>query len=657
VQREKYVGDIRKNSSELENTGNAHDLPRPRRGHLNRIIETIPDGIMIRDRQGKITFANTAAEQILGLNRSTGPGKVYDDPTWQVLSVDGKPLAPEESTFARVKANNEPLCGEEHIIRQPDGRCVSISTNASPLHDENGEFAGVVSIISNIMPRKRMEEKIAQSERKYRELVENAPLGVYKDNIAGDYIYVNKAMADLLEYASPEELMSVGALSLYKNPKDRERFLKELRQSGKVDSAEYEFVTKGGTVKTVLVSKWLDGDIVSGVVKDMSELKQLQEQLIQTQKLEGLGNIAAGVAHDFNNILGVILGYSELLNRTCDAEKFKRAKLAITTSVDRGKSLVKQLLTFARKTETKFESVHVKSVLAEIESLMRETFPKTIEVSIKVEDDLPTILADITQIHQVLLNICVNARDAMPRGGRLFIRARRVSNQNILARHPEAHARDYIEIQIKDEGIGMDEEIRRRIFEPFFTTKGIGKGTGLGLSVVYGIIESHKAFIDVASQIGKGTTFTTYFPVEERHVESIELDKASLDNSSNRTGTVLIIEDEEWLRELAVDSLGSSGYEILTAQDGEEAIRIFKENRNRISAVISDLGLPKLSGEEVINSIRVLNPDAKIIVASGYIDLDVKTSLGNQGIKYFIRKPYMPNEMLRAINNSISGIE
>lgn len=511
--------------------------------------------------------------------------------------------------------------------------------------------------MSDITLRKRMEEKIAESERNYRELVENALLGVYKDNLAGDYIYVNKAMADLLEYDSPEELMSVGASSLYKNPSDRERSLEELRQSGQVGSAEYEFVTKSGSVKTVLVSKWLDGDVVSGVVRDISELKRLQEQLVQTQKLEGLGNIAAGVAHDFNNILGVILGYSQLLDPSWDTVKFQRAKLAITTSVERGKSLVKQLLTFARKTETTFESVQVRNVLVEIESLLKETFPKTIVVSIDAEENPPTILADATQIHQVLLNICVNARDAMPKGGRLSIIARTVSRQSILPRHPEAIAREYVEIQIADEGIGMDEATIRRIFEPFFTTKGVGKGTGLGLSVVYGIIESHSAFIEVASQLGKGTTFTTYFPVEEQRTGTIELDEDSMENVSGGTGTILIIEDEEWLRDLAVDTLGSSGYQILSARDGEEGIETFKANKDRISVVISDLGLPKLSGEEVIDSIKKIDQDVRIIVASGYIDLDVKTTLSKQGIRYFIQKPYMSNEMLRAVHNSISGIE
>ncbi len=627
------------------------------RDFTKRVIETIPDGIIIRNRDGDIVFANAAAERIFRLRRSSRPGEVYETPAWQSLSIDGTELTQEELTFARVQRNNASVHGIEQIIEHTGGDRIIVSINASPFLDKRSNFAGVVLVISDITQRKRTEEKLAESERNYRELVENAPLGVYKDKLDGDYIYVNKAMADLLEYDSPEELMGVGAQSLYKHPDDRNRFLEELKQVGKIDNAEYEFITKNGGVKTVLVSKWLDGDVVSGVVRDMSDLKRLQDQLVQTQKLEGLGNIAAGVAHDFNNILGVILGYSQLLKLQMDPKKFERAKLAITTSVERGRSLVKQLLMFARKTETRFESLKLDQLLAEIGDLISETFPKVITLSIDVQEPLPTIVADATQIHQVLLNICVNARDAMPKGGTLCITARKVSGQDLLTQHSKANASDYVCIRITDDGTGMDETTRKRIFEPFFTTKKVGKGTGLGLSVVYGIIESHGAFIDVETQTGKGTTFTIFFPVEERHSETIELDGEGMDDIPRCKGTVLVIEDEEWLRELAVDTLSFYGYEILSAQDGEEGIEIFRLNKDRISVVISDLGLPKLSGEEVIYAIKRLNPDAKVIVASGYIDIEIKTNLRKQGVNYFIQKPYMAKEMIQAINNNILEIE
>lgn len=249
---------------------------------------------------------------------------------------------------------------------------------------------------------------------------------------------------------------------------------------------------------------------------DITDIRNLESQIIQTQKLEALGNIAAGIAHDFNNLLGVILGYSELIGRApSDQIKVDRGVKAIAKSAERGKSLVNQLLTFARKTDTSFTRLQINDVIREIEKLMAETFPKTIEVSARLVNRLPFVLGDPTQMHQVLLNMCVNARDAMERGGTLTISTGTITGERLAARYPDVSADQYVEIQLVDTGKGMDEPTRQKVFEPFFTTKGVGRGTGLGLSVAYGLVKSHGGYIDVDSKMEEGTTFKVYLPATE----------------------------------------------------------------------------------------------------------------------------------------------
>jgi PAS domain S-box-containing protein len=514
----------------------------------------------------------------------------------------------------------------------------------------------VLWVARDITDRKLMEKEIEESEKKYRELVENALVGVYRATMSGRMIYANRAMADMLEYDSARELMVMRSFDLFKNDDEKDRFMQQLRNYGRTDkSSEAEFVTKTGKVRNVLLGASLDGEIISGMAKDITEIRTLERQFAQTQKLEGLGNIAAGIAHDFNNILGVILGYADLLAQSAfDPRKFERGTQAIMKSAERGKSLVKQLLTFARKTETTFGSVRVNEIISEIQRLMEETFPKTIVVTTNLRDDLPVFSGDTNQIHQVLLNVCVNARDAMPKGGTLTISTDLIPLDVLAPKFADATAKRYVQILLKDNGMGMDDEIRRRIFEPFFTTKEVGKGTGLGLSVVYGIMQSHRGFIDVVSTSGEGTTFAIYFPVFEGTMEddAISVDQ-STDDIPGGTDTVLIIEDEDLLRDLLRAMLESKGYEILSARDGQEGVQTYRNNRDRIALVLSDLGLPKLSGEEVVSFVKQANPEAKVIIASGFIDPNIRAGLEEAGVVDFIQKPYKAYDVLKTVRNVI----
>jgi CheY-like chemotaxis protein len=282
-------------------------------------------------------------------------------------------------------------------------------------------------------------------------------------------------------------------------------------------------------------------------------------------------------------------------------------------------------------------------------SLTGETFPKTITVSIKLADKFPPILADSTQIQQVFLNLCVNARDAMPNGGTLSLSTRLIDGEKLHARFPEAKASEYALIEVSDTGTGMNEATLSRIFEPFFTTKEPGKGTGLGLAVAFGIIHIHQGFIDVSSKPGNGTTFSIYFPVNPEELEPFEIKKEMLDETEGGTETILLVEDEEMLRNLTKMVLKGKGYNVVTASDGEEAVRMFVLRQNDIALVLSDMGLPKLDGYDVLKQVKRIKPAVKFIIASGYIEPTTKSEILKSGAKDFIQKPYVPNEMLRKI--------
>ncbi len=393
---------------------------------------------------------------------------------------------------------------------------------------------------------------------------------------------------------------------------------------------------------------------ITEIKKAEEERRKLQEQLFQSQKMESIGTLASGIAHDFNNILGIIAGQAFLLERFIDnPARVKTSLEAINKAVQRGSALVRQILTFARKTEFTFRGVQVNDVILEVVKLMKETFPKTIEVITDLQDDLPFIWADLTQLYQVLLNLCVNARDAMPFGGKIKITSRLVSGKFLKERYPKAKARDYVEIQVQDTGIGMDNETLKRIFEPFFTTKGPGRGTGLGLSVVLGIVEGHDGIIDVESEPGKGTTFFIYLPVKEADIFEISEQEKVEEEIRGGTETILIVEDEEMLREFLKEALISNGYKVFMAQDGEEAIEIYSKHRDEIDVVLTDLGLPKMMGSELLERLKQLNPEVKVIIASGFINPEVKEEISKAGAKYFIQKPYSINELLKRIRDVI----
>ena len=408
----------------------------------------------------------------------------------------------------------------------------------------------------------------------------------------------------------------------------------------------------------VMLLEELSSDISYAVenIEVEGQRKSLQAQLIQAQKMESLGTLAGGIAHDFNNILGIIMGYSTYIDaKDQSPEKLSRSANAIRRAAERGAILVKQLLTFARKDEMKFESAQVNDVVTEVDGLLKEILPRTIKVVTDLEPKLPPLTADATQIQQVLLNICLNARDAMPAGGTITIMTRSLDREMSATKFPAMRPEESLAIIIKDTGIGMSEEIKRRIFDPFFTTKEVGKGTGLGLALVHSIITSQNGLVEVESEPGKGSTFTIYLSVQERGSEKVEQHDLLGYDTQGGSETVLVLEDEELLMDLITNVLSSKGYVVLAAQNGQEGIDVFIRRRSEIAVVIADLGLPGLSGEEALKRIRDADPDVKLIAASGFIEPRVRSGLMDIGVAHFVHKPYTPAEILKTLRDVLDN--
>jgi two-component system cell cycle sensor histidine kinase/response regulator CckA len=407
----------------------------------------------------------------------------------------------------------------------------------------------------------------------------------------------------------------------------------------------------------------LNADLENRVTERTAELlssimqrEKLHEQLLQAQKMESIGTLAGGIAHDFNNILNIIQGHAFILREHgAQTEEISESLAVIDETIQRGSALVQQLLTLARKTEVKRGVVDVNRLIEGLIALIKQTFPKTIELSSDLARDLPTVIGDGNQFGQALLNLCVNARDAMPNGGSLTFRTQSVDGANLQGLG-ETRCGRYVCIEVNDSGVGMDEGIRRRIFEPFFTTKGAGHGTGLGLSVVYGIMKNHSGFISVESKPMSGTSFRLYFPISLSEISTKDLvatRDADITTTSNGKATVLLVEDEEHMLYLLEKILSKHGYKVLKTSDGETAIKNYQRYKETIDIVLLDIGLPKIAGRDVLSEMKQANPNVKICVVSGYLEPELQLEIDRMGVKHFLRKPYTPDEVVTTIQSLI----
>ena len=536
-----------------------------------------------------------------------------------------------------------------------DGSILNIYLTGGAV-DQHDISRGIVFAALDVTERKRAEVELKESEERYRRLVEFSPdaIAVHSE---GKIRYANPAALTLLGANDASELIGKPFLDII-HPEYRDsvhqQIIAVMRKDYSLPLTEQKFIRLDGTIVDVEVAAipivYKEKSAMQLVVRDISEQKKLQSQLLQTQKIQSIGTLAGGIAHDFNNILGIILAYSSLLDKSkLTPEKFSVSITAINQAVQRGAALVRQILTFARKTDILFEPMDISELIYELLSMLGQTFPKTITFSESIEKSLPFIFADRTQIHQALLNLCINSRDAMPQGGSISITAGRQTKEQIVQKFPAAREVEYVCLTVTDTGKGMDEATRQRVYDPFFTTKEKGKGTGLGLSVVYGIVQAHHGFIDVKSEIGIGTTFRLFFPVPILNEQTAAAQQLVKSYEVGGTETILFVEDEELLIQMVSFLLESKGYKVLCARDGLEAVNIFLSHKHEIALVITDMGLPVMTGTDEFIKLKEIDPNVKVIFASGFFEPDIKSELMADGGCGFIQKPYDPNDVLRMI--------
>jgi two-component system, cell cycle sensor histidine kinase and response regulator CckA len=538
--------------------------------------------------------------------------------------------------------------------RTKNGSIIDVDITAHEIDFDGRKAMFVIAI--DITEQKQSRDLLQQSEEKFKAAFMTSPDSININRLSdGRYIAINQGFTRIMGYTEEETIgKSSLELDIWIDTEERKKLVAGLKVFGKVDNLEARFRAKDGSHKTGLMSATIiqlnNEPHILSITRDITEVKRLQLELFQSQKMLSMGTLAGGIAHDFNNILNIILGYSGLLKKKKDdPEKFDESINAITHAVERGAALVKQILTFARKTEVSFEPISIPDLVKELCSMLEQTFPKVITFKKQMEDQLPLIHADHSQLHQVLLNLCVNARDAMPHGGTITIATEVLKREQICERFPSAEQEQYVCLSVADTGEGMNELIRSRIFDPFFTTKGLGKGTGLGLSVVYGVIQSHRGFIDVKSTPGEGSVFLLFLPVPAvRSINEISHKVEEREVYGNGE-TILVVEDEDMLLETLSFILESNGFFVLRARDGVEAVSAYREHRREIAMVVTDMGLPSMTGIDEFMTLKELNPEIKVLFTSGFFGPDLKTELQANGAKGFIQKPYRPEEILRMI--------
>jgi two-component system cell cycle sensor histidine kinase/response regulator CckA len=552
--------------------------------------------------------------------------------------------------------------------RRKDGTIIQILLSSTPLNPDDLSF-GVTFTALDMTENKQAERALRESEDRFRRLVESVTDYIYSVKLeSGRPVATYHALAcvTVTGYTSEEYEANPNLWNqmVYEDDKESVRDHTSKALSGiEVPPLEHRIVHKNGSIRWVRNTPVLlhndQGVLVAydGLIADITELKEaeeernkLQVELIQTHKMQSIGTLAGGIAHDFNNILGIILGYTQLIeNYKTDGKKLSDSINAINQAIQRGAALVRQILTFARKTDVAFEMIQITDVVHELFSMLRQTFPKVISLTESFEKNLPYILADRTQIHQALLNLCVNARDAMPNGGVISVEGSLQTLEQVKGRFPAADQSYYICVSVSDTGVGMDEGTRLRAFDPFFTTKPIGKGTGMGLSVVYGIVHTHHGFVDVESELTHGTTFRLYFPVHSMGKDKFDLRKPREPYEIGGTETLLLVEDEELLIEMISIMLESKGYTVYCARDGIKAIDLYREHKDKIDLVLTDMGLPELTGMDEYKKLKEIDQNVKVVFASGFFDPDIKSELLKAGAKGFIQKPYEANDILRIV--------
>ena len=636
----------------LRETDAQRDLQHVRQEllHHAELLDLASDAIIISDATGLISYWNCGAERIYGWKREEAVGRNVHE---LLKTRSAETLGWLSATF-RAKDRWE---GELWHTRRDGAEIVVASSWTLTDTTPNSPW---LQINADVTDRVRAAEALRRSEERFRDFVDEDLTGnlIMKPN--GSIITCNPEFVRIFGFDSVEEAQAANFVSLLHTKREGAELLATLRRHKIAERHEIEMRQRGGDA-VYIIGRFIGifddaGELteLKGYIFNDTKRKRLEQQLIQAQKMEGLGTLAGGIAHDFNNILSIILGYTGKLDEwRTQPEQLSHAVNVIREAVERGASLVQQLLTSARQSEPRFVALDLNALVHELANMLGATFPKTIKLVLHLQPHLPLARADRSQIHQVLLNLCVNARDAMPKDGTITLETGVIAGEQLREFFSGVAADRYAYIRVIDTGTGISKQVKPHIFEPFYTTKERAKGTGLGLSVVYGVVNNHRGFVQVDSEPGYGTTFSVYLPLESATAPAPGAGEKAPVLPNDLAQTVLLVEDEEMLRDLGVIMLEGDGYRVLAAKDGVEAVETFAAHADEIGLVICDLGLPRLGGREAFLKMKEAKPNVRAIVASGYLEPNLRSEMLKAGVIDTIQKPYDFRELLAKIRSII----
>jgi PAS domain S-box-containing protein len=638
-------------SEDITERKRAEDALRHSEERLRLITNLVPIGIFAKDAAGRHIFANPALAEFAGLAVE------------EILGKDDFDLVTDRTQAEAYRAHDLTVIesGSKMVIleeRRTDlsGRTRLLQTIKIPFTVEQTGEPAVLGVCTDITEQKRIEAR-------FRRLVDSNVQGVFFWNTNGETTGANDAFLRMIGYSREDleaGLVRWGDMTPPELVEQDRRALRELATTGVCEPYEKEFIRRDGSrVPIFLGPAMFEDNHDEGFcfVIDFSERKKLEQQVLRAQRLESIGTLAGGIAHDLNNILAPIMLSVGLLKSESGSPRSRAILNMVAASAQRGADIVGQVLSFARGLEGRRTEVQPKLLFKELEAIVKDTFPKDIQLTFSVRHDTWTLFADPTQVHQILLNLCVNARDAMPGGGSLLIGAENhVVDEHQAKMNNQAKAGRYVCLTVTDSGTGISPEIIDRIFEPFFTTKELNKGTGLGLSTVMAIVKSHEGIVKLSSEPGKGTTFKVYLPamklVAEEEIKPTEQSVMPRGNGE----TILLVDDEPTILAMSGETLEHFGYRILAARDGAEAVAIYSERKNEIAVVLTDMMMPTMGGPSLVSVLLGINPAIKIVRSSGFSANSAQGKSSEAGVKHFLRKPYTTETLLKTIRAALEGV-
>jgi two-component system cell cycle sensor histidine kinase/response regulator CckA len=620
------------------------------------ISENAADMIALVDMEGRRIYNSPSYQKILGYS----PQELRTSSAFEQIHPEDLIRVKQAAEMARRTGIGSTV---EYRFRHKNGDWLVLESTSSVICNANGEPEKLLIVNRNITERKRAEEALWRSEASFRSVVEDAPYGIYRAKITGQFLQVNPALQRMLGYKSAQDLLDADlATQVFRHATECQRMNGLLADLEEMKDVELEWRRQDGKPITVRCSGHRVNDSNGApayfevFAEDVTEKRVLERQLRMAQKMEAIGRLSGGIAHDFNNLLGVIIGYSGVLKKILRPEQpsYEHA-VEIEKAGQRAASLTRQLLAFSRQQVLTPSVLNLNSLVSDMEKMLPRLLGEDVEVSLRLDSSLGNVKADQSQIEQVIMNLAVNARDAMPAGGKLKILTANVHLDEAYTRdHPGSKVGQYVMLAITDTGTGMDAETLAHIFEPFFTTKERGKGTGLGLATVYGVVKQSNGYIWVDSAPGKGSSFQIYLPIHSARACAAE-PKPGCPEKPCGSETILVVEDADPLRKLTQAFLEANGFRVLSAAGGTEALAVAGRHGSAIDLLLTDVVMPGMNGRELAEQLSLRQPGIKVLYVSGYTDTFIAGHGVLQAGTNLLHKPFTEQVLVGKVRETLDG--